>query len=568
MILSLFLFIPETEANPYAVGGHWWYADSARSTGAKWLRMWRGDGGAVWGDIQPVSLDSFVWDDQDRWIRWADSCGFNIMLTVRTNKCKWVDTTHIPELDSLNFAFGDVSYPPKNYQDWYNFVYAVASRYDGNTPDPLRPGKFLPEVRYYETQAEPDWGYWYGTKEAYFDLFVPTFVRAVRDANPNAVIIGPSFTGYGIALAAIQEMVDSGIDTSVIIDFYRTHLEYDPEGYDAWGNPKPVNWDTVQAKLNDYTNRWAIRFVQYSYKDSSLYDKRGFHDYESWRTSPILIDYEKRWMAHYGYSRPLWWTELGHFDYRWWTSIPQPEAAARTWKKIINGFSSGVEWICYSVMLQPALILPLYASVPWDPNQLYAQDSKFSFAFLASKINEETGFRFSGSDTISHSYLFWFKSDTLTSFILLSAWADSGITDTIKVPVPPGTQWITLYNYLGRPVGDLTFSDSVELVLTWQPVMVEFCQTTRTSEGLANKPFTATSSPNPGTGGIGLSLILPAESDVILRLYDPTGRLVLTNDMGRLGPGEHRAFIPAKPGVYFLEAEAGGYRRVLKAVAK
>ncbi len=579
MVLLFLCFHPEIEANPYAMGGHLWYADSVRSTGAKWLRMWAGDGGALWGEIQPTSLDSFYWDQQDRWIRWADSCGFNIMLTIRTggppgsgsiHPCKWVDSTHIPEVDSLGWNWSKASYPPQNYDDWYNFVYAVVSRYDGNTPDPARPGKFLPEVRYYETQAEPDGGYWYGTKETYFDLFVPTFVRAVRDANPNAVIVGPSLTGYGIAWAVIKEMVDSGVDTLLITEFFNSHLRYQA----LW----PVGWNYIRNQLNNsYSVRWRIDFVNYSFADSSLYDKRGFHDYENWETSPILIDYERRWMVKHGYSRPSWWTELGHFDKRDYSAVPESEAAARTWKKMINAFSSGVEWMCYAPMYNfdsvPPIIgtsfyIPLYDDEDdFGPDTIKPLESKHSFAFIASKINEQTGFRFTSSDTISRSYLFWFSSDSLPNYTLMSAWADSGITDTVKVPVPPGTQSATLYDYLGNPSA-LSFSDSAQLFLTWQPVMVEFYHTAGVSEGKAKRPLGVILAPNPGRDGIALALELPVASEVTLRLYDPTGRLVLLLETGQLGPGEHRVFIPAKRGVYFLEAESGGSRRMTKAVVE
>ncbi|MEO0191458.1 MAG: T9SS type A sorting domain-containing protein [candidate division WOR-3 bacterium] len=576
MELLLLTFIPEIEANPYAMGGHWWFADSARSTGAKWVRMWRADGGAEWGKIQPTSLDSFVWDEQDRWIRWADSSGFNIMLTVvsggpewqSVSPCKWIDTTHIPEVDSLGWNWGKASYPPQDYDAWYNFIYELVSRYDGNTPDPKRPGQFLPEVRYWEVVPEPDcWGYWYGTKETYFDMFVPTFVRAVRDANPNAVVVGPSLTGYSLAWAVVREMVDSGVDTSIIVNFYRSHKEYEPD--DVWGW---YHWNNISDSLeNNYQVRWRIQFVQYSFHDSTLYDKRGFHDYESWKTSPILIDYERRWMAQYGYSRPHWWTELGHCDDRQWKNIPEPEHAARTWKKMINAFSAGVEWMCYSPMFQPDLILPLYYHLnddgdPWTPDTVGRPlEAKHSFAFIAGKINEQTGFKFARSDTISHSYLFWFTSDSMPSYTLMSAWADSGIVDTIKVQVPPGTQSATLYDYLGNPT-NISFSDSVELILTWQPIMVEFYHTVGAVESKPGGRLSISLAPNPGKEGIGIIMNISETSDIILKLYDPTGRVVSVREMGKMGPGEHQVFLPARPGVYFLELRAGRLRRVLKAV--
>ncbi|MGC8893882.1 MAG: hypothetical protein ACP5QG_03430 [candidate division WOR-3 bacterium] len=573
MIPLLLAFIPETEANPYAMAYHRHDVASVCSTGAKWVRMWQGDGGAHWGSIQPTSLDSFYWDEQDDWIRWADTNGFNIMLTVTTGSpewvgnslyyCKWVDSTHIPAVDSLGYNWFKASFPPQDYRAWYNFVYALVSRYDGNTPDPKRPGQFLPEVRYWELVPEPDhWGYWYGTKETYFDLFVPTFVRAVRTANPNAVIVGPSMTGYSIAWAVIKEMVDSGVDTTEIVKFCNSHIKYTDFGW--WG------WGYIKSCLDtSYKKNWQINFVNYAYSHAWLYDKWGFHDYENWETSPILRDYENRHLAMEGYHLPFWWTELGHDNIRPWWIIPEPEVAARTWKKMINAFSSGVEWVCYSPMF-PIRGLgdgnpPLYDDTdPWNPKPL---EAKTSFAFIAGKINEQTGFGFTGSDTVSHSYLFWFTSDSLPNYTLVSAWADSGITDTIRIPTPPGTQSATLYDYLGNPI-NLPFSDSVEIELTWQPVMLEFYHTLGSSEGKPRPNPIVKLVQNPCRGEIRVFLSLPMASDVIFRLYDPIGRLILIDEKDDMTPGEHRLFFPAKPGVYFLETRSGASRVVMKAIVE
>lgn len=215
------------------------------------------------------------------------------------------------------------------------------------------------------------------------------------------------------------------------------------------------------------------------------------------------------------------------------------------------------------------LFVPLYNEEGdgWEPDTLYPREAKTSFAFIAGKINEQTGFSFARSDTVSRSYLFWFGSDSLPNYTLMSAWADSGITDTVRIPVPQETQSATFYDYLGNPTG-LGFTDSVELALTWQPVMVEFYHTAGISDGKPGLAFTVIPAPNPGRDGVRVVLNLSAASLVVLRLYNPTGRLVLVRETGQLSPGEHRVFLPVKRDVYFLKTEAGDKTRVIKAIVE
>jgi len=539
-----------SELNSYSMGGHGHYWKDVAATQARWVRMWAGDGGALWGEIQPTSLDSFKWDAQDQWIREADSAGFQIMLTIRTGgdsvfgsiyTCRWVDTTYEAELGQQK-NYPNASYPPKHYQDWYNFVCAVVKRYDGTTPDPKKIGKNLPRVLYYETQAENDYGYWYGTKEEYYDQFLPTFYQAVHAANPAAVVIGASLTGPGIMWGAIKKMTGEGISHDSIAGFYNRNMRYTTLG--------PINWTWIQNQLATSNIQREINFVEYSYRDGTIFDKRGFHQYENWETLPEIIAYERSMMEKNGYLKELWATELGHIDKRVLLNIdgvPQPEAAARTFKKVVLALADSVEWQCYPPMMSGSItlgFLPLYL---WMGLTLEAREAEGSFVLIAGKINETTGYQINRQESTSRFHFFYFKSTILSNRTLVAAWADSGKPDTVRIDLPEGLSRITQYDYKGDSIS-LAPTDSLTLVLSFLPVLVEWEGKTGAGEpGGRTAEFIRIQ-------GKEIYYSMKASGLISLRLFDACGRrrAVLVNE--RQAMGIHRVSLPADltSGVYFL----------------
>ncbi len=73
---------------------------------------------------------------------------------------------------------------------------------------------------------------------------------------------------------------------------------------------------------------------------------------------------------------------------------------------------------------------------------------------------------------------------------------------------------------------------------------------------------------NPTRGKVAVLMKLSGEQSVIIKAYDPTGRLVKSADFGKLGFGEHRLEMPIEPGVYFISVETGPERKTLKAIVK
>jgi hypothetical protein len=77
--------------------------------------------------------------------------------------------------------------PPDDPQDWYNFVYQAVRRYDG------RQGKGY--IGYWGLWNEPNLtGFWGGTRQQYIDEILKNGADAVRAANPDAKVLGPTLS--------------------------------------------------------------------------------------------------------------------------------------------------------------------------------------------------------------------------------------------------------------------------------------------------------------------------------------------------------------------------------------
>jgi hypothetical protein len=67
--------------------------------------------------------------------------------------------------------------------------------------------------------------------------------------------------------------------------------------------------------------------------------------------------------------------------------------------------------------------------------------------------------------------------------------------------------------------------------------------------------------PNPAKSGVKLPLILPAESNVEITIFDITGKLCLVHSAGLLPLGFNEVSLLLEhfqPGLYFIRCNAGG----------
>ncbi len=119
---------------------------------------------------------------------------------------------------------GDWRRPPKDLDDWYNFVYRVVERYKGR-------------ISHWEIWNEGDnYDFWTGSWQEQLEL-VKVGARAVKDANPDAVTIFGGLTNK--TPGHVNTIFTSG--TAQYIDVINVHF------YNGTWDPKPI--ETIYGTL-------------------------------------------------------------------------------------------------------------------------------------------------------------------------------------------------------------------------------------------------------------------------------------------------------------------------------
>ena len=151
--------------------------------------------------------------------------------------------------------------PAKNVDDYYQFVFELVKRCRGR-------------VRFWQNDCEPNNPvFWSGTQEEFVAQSI-VFYRAVKDADPDAVVVIGGYDGF---------FIPPGVTS---ID----------------GSPyKPFAHQSAGLQFFDYVLREA--------KDAfDLFDLRLYGDPY---TIPARVDYIRRRMQGFGYEKPVICTEYG-----------------------------------------------------------------------------------------------------------------------------------------------------------------------------------------------------------------------------------------------------------------
>jgi hypothetical protein len=235
---------------------------------------------------------------------------------------------------------------PGNTSPWYDFCYAIASRYNGTTPDPQNPGRYLPRIDYFSTSGEVDTKkYWYGTSTDYYGRLdekgtaiglLPTLYRAVKAANPQAKIIEGGLVSYNVGWYLVYDMArQQGGVNSRVLEYNNRYFKYCglhtfllPEHLSSWLSSPLVERSRV--------------FFDKCLASSRFWDIFAFHSYEDYLMHDT-IRFIKRKLAEYGIDKPVWGREVG-VTYDTFPPTPESErrAAALLLKKFVSSFAEGV----------------------------------------------------------------------------------------------------------------------------------------------------------------------------------------------------------------------------------
>jgi hypothetical protein len=179
----------------------------ARSLGSSYVRLT-----AYWSDIAPVSLPrafnganpgdrGYNWRQLDQAVREARAHGQTIVL-MALRAPRWAEPPTVPP------GVGAGTWLP-NAGDFGAFGRALAERYSGRFPDPLRPGQMLPWVQYFQAWNEPNlpdyllpqWeqvnGAWEPASPGIYRGLLNAFYAGVKAVQPESVVLSAGTAPYG-----------------------------------------------------------------------------------------------------------------------------------------------------------------------------------------------------------------------------------------------------------------------------------------------------------------------------------------------------------------------------------
>lgn len=200
-----------------------------------------------WREIEGHGKGVWQWDTPDRIMNQIDAHGLKVIARLGSQPA-WVSNTQLPAIS-----------PPDDLQDFYDYVYAVASRYKGR-------------IEAYQIWNEPnlarEWGGRPPNPAGYVDMLKVGY-QAVKAADPDAIVISagmaPTTRHDDQAMPDvyfIQGMYEAGAAAyfdalGVHAPGYKSPPEADPGQVAA--DPQLTNGDSVPEELRRV---YAFRHVE------------------------------------------------------------------------------------------------------------------------------------------------------------------------------------------------------------------------------------------------------------------------------------------------------------------
>lgn len=467
---------------------------------------------ATWSNLQPdgVNFNASKLLELDREIKQAMSNGMKaVTLRVRPgggglepfagSSSSWpVDLTTYSSKDGewlgpRNGAAleSQTSFPPKiltrdeagHTSPWYEFVRALAIRYNGCTPDPDPDflGSKLPRVDFWSTIHESDSkGFWYGTSKDMFggvggDSAVglqPSFYRAVKAGNPAAVVTsgGPSSQtlGYYMTFAKAQQ---AGNKYTIAVrnwgkSFFHTSIALQAV-FNTYPNDDAGLYNHYATDLNELRSRNMVD-AMFTETADDYYDVVAAHFYDNPLMEEELLAFlETRERV----AKPLWLSEVGFVNQS--STFTTADQARWLIQKMVIAVANGVQHTTYSpIMSSPTAptFAPLFDGLPgnpgWRPAAYAAQlvdnaiDEASGYTFVRKRsVNGVTFYEFAHDDGVHHQAFGWHPS----------ASASVDLRGTFAIPA--GTP-IDIQDYQGQALWSASTDSTYDVGMS--PVLIQW----------------------------------------------------------------------------------------------
>lgn|GEM_PF-6034800 len=447
----------------------------------------------------------------------ATEDGVTVVLVLKTG----VDWEKVKE---SNFPYPienwRASAPPKDMNEWYDFVYNLAKQFKG-------------KIKYYGVMDEVHWTF-SGTIEEYLELLKVTS-NAIHSADPDAKVI-PSFTSP--ALFIVWEMNGLSKESRIqeAIDLHNWFFE---------GVERPLtNENDLINYLADERSTRAIQLLEAIYSDYSQYiDVYEFHSYNPYDKTLHVLTYLKSRMAGQGINKPII-AEIGTL------SLPGAYVDETTRQQdVVRNFAitlgNGVSMACWFALTDAEN--RSCGLVGINPDNTFTQrPAYFTFKLMVSKLG---GYNSAEAIDLGQDvFAFKFTKDTSSVYIL---WGGENKT----IGLPDGAKTVKITDIAGNVTDGL----SSQIPISSSPIFVEEKNVTIveqqdvSSDGYSYKLHQ--NYPNPFNPSTTIRFAFPHREHVTLKVFDVLGREVTTLVDREFIAGEHSVVFDAKDlpsGMYFF----------------
>ena len=217
-----------------------------------------------WDVIEPNCKGCYNWATTDAWRDEAK----------RTHRAIFASLAYAPSWANGGHPY---QYPPLNYQDWYDFVFATVSRYRD-------------DIALWGVWNEPNLdSFLQGTDLKVYRSLVIMAHAAIRAANPRAMVLGPDVSWHGVTTGWFASAMH---DFGDLFDIVTVH--WYPDGPDLG-----LMMDQLVQPVSQGKQVWLSEVGMASC--ASLFGEAG----QALLYSRVLKAFQ---------SRRSWWTSVSFYD--------------------------------------------------------------------------------------------------------------------------------------------------------------------------------------------------------------------------------------------------------------
>lgn len=259
-----------------------------------------------WNVIEPQK-GHFTWNRVDTAVQAARSCGLDIGFHLLA-KSSWA-TLPPPQTQGRKTP----SMPPKDMDDYYNFLFKLASRYKG-------------EVSRYSVENEAHASAnWPSTPESYFEMLATAY-RAVKAADPDALVENSGISSSALGMMVVNDILRAGKEQEADSFLKRYYAHYAP----GRGKGEPIVVDDpedLESLLSDPVVQRGLAWMPMLFDNHDYYDVIQLHYFGPWEEIPTVMDWVHDQLQARGTDKPI---EFWEFGYGWHDmSTYDPQAHAR-----------------------------------------------------------------------------------------------------------------------------------------------------------------------------------------------------------------------------------------------